>query len=75
MVARQADAATCSCDPAQDSINDPACPTHGAEIRTWQAWEQNESRCPYCVGVEWDDFEAICDCWRFEYEEADASTD
>ncbi len=60
----------CTCDPTQQSINDPGCPTHGAEIRLWQSWERGETRCPYCVNAAWRDFEAMCDCPRFESEAA-----
>lgn len=38
------------------------------EREIWQAWERGESRCPYCVGADMRDFEAMCDCSRFSWE-------
>lgn len=35
----------------------------------WLAWEQGVGRCPYCEGLSMDDFEAICDCSRHEFEQ------
>ena len=34
----------------------------------WEAWERGEARCPYCIGLDMRDFEAICDCSRFSLE-------
>lgn len=59
---------SCTCDPAQPSINDPACPTHGAEVRAWQAWHRGEARCPYCIGLDDRDWLATCDCFMAENE-------
>ena len=62
--------AACTCDPALDyGPNDAGCPTHGGEVRQWEAWREGKARCPYCVGVEWEDFRAMCDCRQFEREE------
>lgn len=60
---------TCTCDPTLDyGPNDRDCPTHGEEIRTWEAWARGEGRCPYCIGQPWRDFVAMCDCWQAERE-------
>jgi hypothetical protein len=34
----------------------------------WAAWERGEIRCPYCVGLDDQDFEATCDCSRWSWE-------
>jgi hypothetical protein len=34
----------------------------------WEAWWNGAGRCPYCVGIAWRDFEAICDCWERDRE-------
>lgn len=38
------------------------------EEEHWEAWERGEMRCPYCVGADERDFEAMCDCSRISWE-------
>ena len=61
----------CACDPSLDyGPNNRDCPKHGAEVRRWESWSAGKTRCPYCVGLEMADFEAVCDCWQYERESA-----
>ena len=41
----------------------------------WELWELGAGRCPYCVGLGPLDFEACCDCWEFEREQARAESE
>jgi hypothetical protein len=38
------------------------------EYHAWSLWMRGMARCPYCVGLEPGDFQAVCDCWRFDEE-------
>lgn len=42
--------------------------TYASEQEHWEAWERGETRCPYCVGLDDQDFEAVCDCSRWSWE-------
>lgn len=42
--------------------------TELTEEEHWKAWKRGEIRCPYCVGLEMDEFESVCDCSRFSLE-------
>jgi hypothetical protein len=34
----------------------------------WDAWARGEARCPLCLGMDEDEFQAMCDCSRAEFE-------
>lgn len=38
------------------------------EKPAWDAWERGENRCPFCIGLAMEDFEAVCDCSRYSLE-------
>lgn len=39
-----------------------------SEREHWEAWQRGEMRCPMCVGLDMDEFEAVCDCSRYSLE-------
>jgi hypothetical protein len=38
------------------------------ENEIWDAWSRGESRCPHCINMGDDEFEAMCDCSRYTFE-------
>lgn len=38
------------------------------EREMWETWERGESRCPYCIGLDIEEFEVVCDCSRYSLE-------
>lgn len=38
------------------------------EEAMWDAWARGEARCPYCINMGWDEFQAMCDCSRAHFE-------
>ena len=43
-------------------------PEFKSEAEHWDAWLEGTTRCPFCIGLAMEDFEAICDCSRFSLE-------
>lgn len=39
-----------------------------SEREHWEAWRRGEMRCPMCIGLPMDEFDAVCDCSRYSLE-------